>query len=195
MASIAASPGFPDGLKKRSRLMTSETYELSRLKRYRGASAGEYGAATASNENAMNDEDAHKDVPKYTQRHVDYFEQVKQAEIARIRAEYEQYIMKKDVEFQQCRQELGRLQEHAQHQDKELHRLHEENKLLKRAVNIQNQQKGEIQQENTVLKSLATQAAEHIKRLEQTNYALRVHLQTSTSSGRSSDHSHPPDVY
>ncbi|EEY58127.1 uncharacterized protein PITG_00742 [Phytophthora infestans T30-4] len=62
-------------------------------------------------------------------------------------------------------------------------RLQGENKLLKRAVAIQNQQKEEVQNENNALKQLATQAAEHMKRLEQANYTLRVHLQTSTNAG------------
>lgn len=185
MASIAASPGFPEGPKKRSRVLSSgEAYELPRMKRCRG----DFAPSTGAND-AMGDDDA-----KYTQRHVDYFEQVKQAEIARIRAEYEQFIMKKEVEFQQFRQEAARMQEHLQSQDRDLQRLQSENKLLKRAITIQNQQKEECLQENAMLKTLATQAADHIKKLEQSNYALRVHLQTSTSS--MGDHSASnPDVY
>ncbi|RLN26379.1 hypothetical protein BBJ28_00002342 [Nothophytophthora sp. Chile5] len=192
MASIAASPVYPtDGLKKRSRL--SDSYDLSRKKRCRDG-AGE--DATAAGGDA--------DVAKFTQRHVDYFEQVKQAEIARIsltvicvwvrRAEYEQFIMKKDAEFQRGRQELMQTHERLHHQSKDVERLQGENKLLKRAIAIQSQQKDEVQQENAALRNLTTQAAEHIKRLEQANYTLRVHLQTSTNSG----HGHrqqPPDVY
>ncbi|RLN74562.1 hypothetical protein BBJ28_00020851 [Nothophytophthora sp. Chile5] len=170
-----------DGLKKRSRL--SDSYDLSRKKRCRDG-AGE--DATAAGGDA--------DVAKFTQRHVDYFEQVKQAEIARIRAEYEQFIMKKDAEFQRGRQELMQTHERLHHQSKDVERLQGENKLLKRAIAIQSQQKDEVQQENAALRNLTTQAAEHIKRLEQANYTLRVHLQTSTNSG----HGHrqqPPDVY
>uniref|UniRef100_K3XAW0 Uncharacterized protein n=1 Tax=Globisporangium ultimum (strain ATCC 200006 / CBS 805.95 / DAOM BR144) TaxID=431595 RepID=K3XAW0_GLOUD len=185
MTSIAASPAYSE-LKKRSRHAASEGFELSRSKRYRGgvesASVGDESTA-----------DAAKDVPKYTQRHVEYFEQAKQAEIARIRAEYEQFILKKEVEFQQCRHELAQVHASTQSRDKEIERLQSENKLLKRAITIQNQQKEECQQENAVLRNLATQAAEHIKRLEQSNYALSVHLQTSTST--SSEHFQPPDVF
>lgn len=186
MASLAASPAFPEALKKRSRLLSGgDAYELPRMKRCRGD-------LTASSTDELHD--ATKDVPKYTQRHVDYFEQVKQAEIARIRAEYEQYIMKKETETQQLRHELMRLQEVASTQDRDGQRLVNENKLLKRAITIQSQQKEECQQENVMLKSLAAQAADHIKKLEQTNYALRVHLQTSTSAGRGHTAANP-DVY
>ncbi|KAG7379618.1 hypothetical protein PHYPSEUDO_008345 [Phytophthora pseudosyringae] len=182
MASIAAPPVYPEGLKKRSRL--ADSFELSRKRQRRGA--GE-----ANGQDEATDE---ADVAKYSQRHVEYFEQVKQAEIARIRAEYEQFIMKKDAEFQRLGQELQHTQERAAHQANDVARLQSENKLLKRAVAIQNQQKEEVQGENNALKQLATQAAEHMKRLEQANYTLRVHLQTSTSAGMGHHHQ-PPDVY
>jgi DNA repair exonuclease SbcCD ATPase subunit len=185
MTSIAASPAFSE-LKKRSRHAAADSFELSRSKRYRGLEAAPSAEETAAAEAA-------KDVPKYTQRHVEFFEQAKQAEIARIRAEYEQFIMKKEVEFQSCRRELQQLHEATHAKDKDAERLNSENKLLKRAITIQNQQKEECQQENAVLRNLATQAAEHIKRLEQSNYALSVHLQTSTST--SSEHFQPPDVF
>ncbi|KAL3671259.1 hypothetical protein V7S43_003191 [Phytophthora oleae] len=181
MASIAATPVYPDGLKKRSRL--ADSFDLSRKRQRRGL------AETAGQDEA----EAEADVAKYSQRHVEYFEQVKQAEIARIRAEYEQFIMKKDMEFQRLGQELQHTQERVAHQASDMARLQGENKLLKRAVAIQNQQKEEVQQENNALKQLATQAAEHIKKLEQANYTLRVHLQTSTSA--SIGHHQPPDVY
>jgi predicted RNase H-like nuclease (RuvC/YqgF family) len=170
---------YPDGLKKRSRL--TEPFELSRKKRQRRVDGQDEA-----------DDDA--DVVKYSQRHVEYFEQVKQAEIARIRAEYEQFIMKKDVEFQRLGQELGHTQERMAQQANEVNRLQGENRLLKRAVAIQNQQKEEVQNENHALKQLATQTAEHMKRLEQANYTLRVHLQTSNNAGLGHPQQ-PPDVY
>jgi len=108
---------YPDGLKKRSRL--TEPFELSRKKRQRRVDGQDEA-----------DDDA--DVVKYSQRHVEYFEQVKQAEIARIRAEYEQFIMKKDVEFQRLGQELGHTQERMAQQANEVNRLQGENRLLKR---------------------------------------------------------------
>ncbi|GLE11510.1 hypothetical protein PINS_up023966, partial [Pythium insidiosum] len=152
MASIAASPGFPEALKKRSRLLSGDAYDLpSRLKRVRAANT-----ASGVEDRLEDDTTVSKDLPKYTQRHVDYFEQVKQAEIARIRTEYEQYIMKRDLEFQQARHEIARLQDHAVAQDREVQRLQGENKLLKRAITIQNQQKEECLSENNMLKQLAT---------------------------------------
>lgn len=167
---------YPEGLKKRSRL--GESFELSRKKRQRRV--GENGAQDDGPDEA--------DVAKYSQRHVEYFEQVKQAEIARIRAEYEQFILKKEAEFRH------ETQQRAAQQAGEVARLQGENKLLKRAVNIQNEQNQAMEQENTALKQLATQAAEHIRRLEQANYTLRVHLQTSTSAGLGHQQQ-PPDVY
>ncbi|CAI5735987.1 unnamed protein product [Hyaloperonospora brassicae] len=181
MASIAASPVFPTSL-KRSRL--GDSLDLSRKKRQCRASD-----AIGQNETPLDD----LDVAKYSQRHVEYFEQVKQAELARIRTEFDHLSMKKDAEFQRLGQELQQTLERAALQAQDAARLQAENKLLKRAVAIQNQQKDEVQQENNVLKQLATQAAEHMKRLEQANYTLRVHLQTSTSAVIG--HRQPPDVY
>ncbi|CAH0478361.1 unnamed protein product [Peronospora belbahrii] len=185
MASIAASLVCTNGLKKRSRL--NESFDLSRKKRQR--CVGE-NTTTSATEDTIDE----SDVVKSCQRHVAYFEQnVKQAEIARMKTEYDHFLMKKEVEFQQLGQELQQTQDRMMHQANELMRLQGENKLLKRAVAIQNQQKDEVQQENKTLKQLTTQAAEHIKRLEQANYTLRVHLQTSTNA--TIGYRQPPDVY
>ncbi|KAH9127864.1 hypothetical protein AeMF1_001904 [Aphanomyces euteiches] len=119
------------------------------------------------------------DLPKYSQRQFEYLEQVKQAELNRLRTECEQIILRKDKDIQNMHAEYDRLREMTMAQAKELEKVHGENKILRRAVAIQNQQKEEATQENTMLKQLTHQAAEHIKRLEQTNYALRVHLQTN----------------
>jgi small-conductance mechanosensitive channel len=126
---------------------------------------------------------------------MDYFDQVKQAELARLRTEYEQFILKKEQEMNHFKQQIVFLHEKNVAQEKEMEKNLQENKILKRAVTIQNQQKEECQQENIMLKSLAQQAAEHIKRLEQTNYALRVHLQTSTTSQIDHHTNSPPDVF
>lgn len=92
---------FSDGLKKRGRgMINADSYDLARKKRFRGLDAS--GNSTEDGASVVPSADA----PKYTQRQVDYFEQVKQAEMARIKTEYEQYIMKKDVEFQHLRQEV-----------------------------------------------------------------------------------------
>ncbi|KAF1787640.1 hypothetical protein GQ600_18361 [Phytophthora cactorum] len=155
---------YPEGLKKRSRL--ADSFDLSRKRQRRGV--GETNGQDEATDDA--------DLAKYSQRHVEYFEQVKQAEIARIRSEYEQFIMKKEAEFQRLGQELQQTQERVSLQSND------------------NQQKEEVQNENNALKQLATQAAEHMKRLEQANYTLRVHLQTSTSAGIGHQQQ-PPDVY
>lgn len=102
--------------------------------------------------------------------------------------------MKKELELQICRRELQHALGAVHAKDRDVERLAGENRLLKRAITIQSQQKDECQQENAVLRTLATQAAEHIKRLEQSNYALSVHLHTSTNTAASSPFQ-PPDVF
>ncbi|CAI5744485.1 unnamed protein product [Peronospora destructor] len=181
MASIAASPVCPNGLKKRSRL--NESLDLIRNKRQR----------CVVDTNNHNDSIDDADVAKYSQRHVEYFEHLKQAEIARLKTEADQLMMKKEVDFQRLGQEFQSIQNQVNHQTNEMARLQGENRLLKHAVAIQNQQKEEVVQENKALKHLATQAAEHMKRLEQANYTLRVHLQASTNA--TVGYHQPPDVY
>ncbi|OQR89578.1 hypothetical protein ACHHYP_06196 [Achlya hypogyna] len=140
-------------------------------------------------------EPAHEDdLPKYSQRQFEYLDQAKQAEVSRLRAEFEHIMMRKEKELQDMRVEHDRLRQICTDQAKEAEKVQAENKILRRAVAIQNQQKEEATTENGMLKQLAHQAAEHIKRLEQTNYALRVHLQTSTGSNGSAN-TFSSDVY
>ncbi|KAF0693889.1 Aste57867_15183 [Aphanomyces stellatus] len=134
------------------------------------------------------------DLPKYSQRQFEYLDQAKQADMNRLRTECEQILMRKEKDMHEMRVEFERLREMCMVQAKELEKVQGENKILRRAVTIQNQQKEEASQENMVLKQLATQAADHIKRLEQTNYALRVHLHTSTGTPSASGH-FSSDVY
>ncbi|OQR89490.1 hypothetical protein THRCLA_22681 [Thraustotheca clavata] len=134
------------------------------------------------------------DMPKYSQRQFEFLEQTKQADMARLRAEFDNFVMRKEKEMHEMRIEYERMRGVCTEQARELEKIQGENKILRRAVAIQNQQKEETSQENAVLKQLAHQAADHIKRLEQTNYALRVHLQTSTGLIGSSD-TFSPDVY
>nr|CCA26138.1 conserved hypothetical protein [Albugo laibachii Nc14] len=181
MASIAASPVYLEGLKKRCFPSVSESYEASCKKRCRTIDF-----------RSEPDDDA-KSCLKYTQRQVDYFEQVKQEEISRLRTECEQFMLRKEADMQKLKPEVSKWREHALQIEKRSERYQQENKLLKRAITIQAQQKDECQRENQVLKQLTAQAAEHIKRLEQSNYALRIHLEKSTSV----QISHPrfPDIF
>ncbi|EQC39386.1 hypothetical protein SDRG_03588 [Saprolegnia diclina VS20] len=134
------------------------------------------------------------DLPKYSQRQFEFLDQAKQAEMSRLRSEFEHIMMSKENELNDLRMERERLRHVCTEQAKEAEKIQAENKLLRRAVTIQNQQKEDATQENNVLKQIATQAAEHIKRLEQTNYALRVHLQASTGSNGSAN-TFSSDVY
>ncbi|RHX98068.1 hypothetical protein DYB37_004009 [Aphanomyces astaci] len=135
------------------------------------------------------------DLPKYSQRQFEYMEQAKHADLNRLRTECEQILLRKEKDMQEMRVEFDRLREMCMGQAKEFEKIQAENKILRRAVTIQNQQKEEATQENVALKQLAHQAADHIKRLEQTNYALRVHLHTSSAGGAAASSHFSSDVY
>ena len=75
-------------------------------------------------------------------------------------------------------------------QGAELAKVNEENRILKQAVRVQHGQaeklRGEIEQKHRgeieAFINAGMQAAEHIRRLEQTNYALRAHLEQMAPS-------------
>ncbi|CAN0083775.1 unnamed protein product, partial [Sphacelaria rigidula] len=106
----------------------------------------------------------------------------------------------KEGELAVAKEENARLRDGVGMYQKELERLTSENRILKRAVGIQNNKGKEVcQLENQLhnLQQTAGQAAEYIKRLEQTNYALSVRVQAMGNSG-SNDFlggQRPPDVY
>ncbi|CAN0054953.1 unnamed protein product [Ectocarpus sp. 13 AM-2016] len=96
-----------------------------------------------------------------------------------------------------AREENGRLKEGMGMFQKELERLSAENRILKRAVGIQNTKGKELEGQLHGLQQAAGQAAEYVKRLEQTNYALSVRVQAMGSSGASDfmGGQRPPDVF
>ena len=81
--------------------------------------------------------------------------------------------------------ELEQLRSLSAQRDAELTKVNEENRILKQAVRVQHGQaeklRGEIEQKHRndiqAFINAGMQAAEHIRRLEQTNYALRAHLE------------------
>lgn len=77
----------------------------------------------------------------------------------------------------------------------EVDKLNAENKILRKAVTIQNGQKEGALREIAHWKNSTEQANLHIKKVEQSNYALRVHLQALETSNAPHFRSHQPDVY
>uniref|UniRef100_A0A7S1U8K5 Uncharacterized protein n=1 Tax=Phaeomonas parva TaxID=124430 RepID=A0A7S1U8K5_9STRA len=74
-----------------------------------------------------------------------------------------------------------------------LEETREENRILKRAVQMLNGKQREAERKVIDHERSLTQAAEYVRKLEQSNYALRVHLEQAASSSTFS--SGPPDVY
>ena len=132
----------------------------------------------------------------FTQQQVDFFEQKKKAEMAKICCEYDQLVWKKDQAQAQLSAELDQTKHVVSLQAQGLEKLSQENQILKRAVGIQNQQKVQAQAEMGQLQARLTQAIDQIRKLEQTNYALKVHLQSNDSmSGNNTTFFPPPNVY
>ena len=100
--------------------------------------------------------------------------------------------MKKNQEIEMLSRDLYHRKQSETSYKQEMEKLNAENRLLKRAITIQNQKKEEAVHEASALKNLLQQAVDHIKRTEQANYALRVHLQTNENV---SADSRPPDVF
>ncbi|CAM9667941.1 unnamed protein product [Ectocarpus sp. 6 AP-2014] len=114
-------------------------------------------------------------------------------EVAVLRA----HAAEKESGLNMAREENGRLKEGVGMFQKELERLSAENRILKRAVGIQNTKGKELEGQLHGLQQAAGQAAEYVKRLEQTNYALSVRVQAMGNSGASDfmGGQRPPDVF
>lgn len=93
------------------------------------------------------------------------------------------HVAEKESGFTQAREENVRLRDGLGAYQKEVERLAAENRILKRAVGIQNTKGKEVEGQLQQLQQAAGQAAEYIKRLEQSNYALSVRVQAMGSSG------------
>ncbi|CAM9694615.1 unnamed protein product [Ectocarpus fasciculatus] len=114
-------------------------------------------------------------------------------EVAALRA----HAAEKESGLNMAREENGRLKEGVGMFQKELERLSAENRILKRAVGIQNTKGKELEGQLHGLQQAAGQAAEYVKRLEQTNYALSVRVQAMGNSGANDfmGGQRPPDVF
>ncbi|CAM9990906.1 unnamed protein product [Scytosiphon promiscuus] len=115
------------------------------------------------------------------------------AEVGALRA----HSAEKEGALNMAQEENGRLKEGLGMYQKELERLSAENRILKRAVGIQNTKGKELEGQLHGLQQTAGQAAEYVKRLEQTNYALSVRVQAMGNSGPSDfmGGQRPPDVF
>ncbi|CAN0275329.1 unnamed protein product, partial [Pylaiella littoralis] len=127
-------------------------------------------------------------------------EAVQDSELADLRREVgalHAQAAEKDGGLNMAREENARLKEGLGMYQKELERLASENRILKRAVGIQNTKGKELEGQLHGLQQAGGQAAEYIKRLEQTNYALSVRVQAMGNSGPSDfvGGQRPPDVF
>lgn len=145
------------------------------------------GAAAAEEENV--------DIPMYSTRQMQQFEGMKNAEMERLREEAQRYVAGKDEELRAKTEEAQLLLAAATAQKGEIDRLQHENGILKQGVRIQSaaveRVRGEGEErhasEREAFGRAALQAAEHIRRLEQANYALRVQLEQMAPSAPSSN--------
>lgn len=107
------------------------------------------------------------------------------------------HVVEKEGGLGLARDENARLKDGLGMYQKEVERLSSENRILKRAVGIQNSKGKEVESQLHDLQQAAGQAAEYIKRLEQTNYALSVRVQAMGNPGPSDfmGGQRPPDVF
>uniref|UniRef100_A0A7S2WWK1 Uncharacterized protein n=1 Tax=Rhizochromulina marina TaxID=1034831 RepID=A0A7S2WWK1_9STRA len=128
--------------------------------------------------------DENGDMPIYSQRQMDEVQQSKLAELAQMQHQCGAALAGKDEILQQAQAELEELRARLTEQE----RLTHENKLLKRAVAIQHnagekmrEMEEKHRQEIKVFLDAGVQASEYIRRLEQTNFTLKAHLQQMTA--------------
>lgn len=107
------------------------------------------------------------------------------------------HTAEKEVGLTLAKEENARLRDGVGMLQKEMERLTSDNRILKRAVGIQNTKGKELESQLHNMQQATGQAAEYIKRLEQTNYALSVRVQAMGNSGPSDflGGQRPPDVY
>uniref|UniRef100_A0A6V1NE11 Uncharacterized protein n=1 Tax=Heterosigma akashiwo TaxID=2829 RepID=A0A6V1NE11_HETAK len=117
-----------------------------------------------------------------------------QAEIENLRFTLSKELEAKEASLSQFKIENASLQNQLAQFQHELQRIQEENKILKKAVNLQNSKAKESEQTIKMQEATLVQAVDHIKKLEQTNYALRIHLENSKSTPLTFDQ-RPPDVF
>lgn len=126
--------------------------------------------------------DENRDAPAYSQRQLEFLEQRKDAEAGRLRAEFAEALARKDGEIAGMTAEHVRVLEAFRVLRDEFDKAAGENKILKKAVAIQHDKQKQHDAQMAAFVDAAAKAAEHIKRIEQTNYALRAHLAAAGNS-------------
>ena len=106
----------------------------------------------------------------------------KDAEAGRLRAEFAEALARKDGEIAGMTAEHVRVLEAFRVLRDEFDKAAGENKILKKAVAIQHDKQKQHDAQMAAFVDAAAKAAEHIKRIEQTNYALRAHLAAAGNS-------------
>ncbi|CAM9775405.1 unnamed protein product [Choristocarpus tenellus] len=148
-----------------------------------------------------------RDLPAFTHRQFEAFAREKDVELVAARREardpssrvgaMRDHLGEKEGELQKLRNENTRLGGGLGACQKEVERLQGENRILKRGMTIQNNKCRETEGQLHALQQAALQAAEYMKRLEQTNYALSVRVQAIGNSGANDfmGGQRPPDVF
>jgi hypothetical protein len=129
-----------------------------------------------------------QDQPQYSARTLE-------AELSKVRAECRAHIAEKEAGMVAAAGAVAA----------DLERTQAENRILKRAVTIQNTRCKEVEGQLSSLQAAAMQAAEYVKRLEQTNYALGMRVQQMDAGQQHSSQGsggggffgghRPPDVF
>ena len=116
------------------------------------------------------------DAAVFTRRHLQHFEQRKEAEMAKLKEEAETVVREKEAEVAAVREEAGQ-------QARQLEQALGENRILKRAVAIQDGKLRQGTAELEAAKRELAQGQEEMRRLMQMNYALQVRLQQTMQQG------------
>jgi len=119
-----------------------------------------------------------------------------QHEIHNLRAEFSNAVAERDFQITALQEENRSLQDILAQAQGEMSRILEECKILKRAVQVQNTKSKEAEKIISTQQEALVQAADHIKKLEQANYSLRVHLEARGNCGNFFPFEQPPpDVF
>jgi len=122
------------------------------------------------------------------------YDKQKEMEVERLRSDFTSALAQKDRDFQQINQANSLLHQEITALKSTMEKMGNENRILKKAVNIQNNKGKELELELMNAKKFCVEREEYIKRLEQINYALKVHLGQGSMIESALNHNQPPDV-
>lgn len=129
------------------------------------------------------------EMPQFSQRQVD-------EQLQRLRSEYTAFSSRREEQMREAGAELARLAAAFTASQRELEKSSGENKILRRAVTIQNTRCRELEGQLTTAQQAASAAGDHIRRLEQANYAMALRIGSiGVGAGGEFTQRGPPDVY